>query len=250
MICGSVADDPEVKEAFANWDRATPSTHRELVRARLAAQERAGVAEADRAPLYASEVESYLLPIIMQMGRNDESATLASLRRDLRHLTANMPSRCSRLCCAATETTAPIGFWRRQEQRPRRRREHGGRASGNAPDVARPRRRSAAALNQCRWFIFDGVSDIRELPLPAWAISTLPLAALSNPDRLPLSAVFPSVRNSAATASPSNSAPATSSAAMNSAGAGTPQSTHAERRSAMTVRCDLGFTNHRLSDSW
>jgi hypothetical protein len=27
MILASVADDPEVKEAAARWDRATPSTH-------------------------------------------------------------------------------------------------------------------------------------------------------------------------------------------------------------------------------
>ena len=42
-ICGSVADDPEVAAATARWDRATPETYRELVRARLAAQERRGI---------------------------------------------------------------------------------------------------------------------------------------------------------------------------------------------------------------
>jgi hypothetical protein len=41
---------------------------------------------ADAAPLYSGEVESYLIPIIMRMGRGDEPAVVASLRRELRHL--------------------------------------------------------------------------------------------------------------------------------------------------------------------
>jgi hypothetical protein len=86
MICGSVADDPAVKEANARWDRATASTHRDLVAARLDAQARAGIAPEGRCPLYSGEVEGYLLPIIMRMGRGDEPAVVDYLRRDLRHL--------------------------------------------------------------------------------------------------------------------------------------------------------------------
>ena len=85
-ICGSVANDPDVREADARWDRATPSTHRNLVHARLAAQARAGIAPEDRAPLHSAQVEEYLLPIIFRMGRGDEQATVAKLRSDLRRL--------------------------------------------------------------------------------------------------------------------------------------------------------------------
>jgi hypothetical protein len=52
-------DDPDVREADARWDRATPSTHRNLVHARLAAQARAGIAPEDRAPLHSAQVEEY-----------------------------------------------------------------------------------------------------------------------------------------------------------------------------------------------
>jgi hypothetical protein len=57
MICGSVANDPNVAEAVLRLDRATPSTWRDLVVARLSAQARAGIPEADRAPLYSGQVE-------------------------------------------------------------------------------------------------------------------------------------------------------------------------------------------------
>jgi predicted DNA-binding transcriptional regulator AlpA len=85
-ICGSVAGDPDVREADARLDRATPSTHRNLVHARLAAQARAGIAPEDRAPLHSAQVEEYLLPIIFRMGQGDEQATVAKLRSDLRRL--------------------------------------------------------------------------------------------------------------------------------------------------------------------
>jgi hypothetical protein len=85
-ICNSVANDPQVREAYARFDRATPETHRDLVHARLAAQERYGIAPEHRAPLYSGEVESYLLPLLMRMGRGDEGDYLAYIRRDLRRL--------------------------------------------------------------------------------------------------------------------------------------------------------------------
>jgi hypothetical protein len=52
MICASVSEDPTVVEAVLRWDRATPSTWRGLVDARLAAQERAGIPrESESTPL-------------------------------------------------------------------------------------------------------------------------------------------------------------------------------------------------------
>jgi hypothetical protein len=83
-ICASVSEDPAVVEAVLRWDRATPSTWRDLVAARLAAQARAGIPEADRAPLYSGDVEGYLMPIIMRMGKGDEPSVLAQMRQHLR----------------------------------------------------------------------------------------------------------------------------------------------------------------------
>jgi hypothetical protein len=83
-VCASVAEDPEVTAAVQRWDRATPSTWRDLVAARLAAQARAGIPEADRAPLYSGQVEEFLTPILMRMGKGDEAAILAQLRQSLR----------------------------------------------------------------------------------------------------------------------------------------------------------------------
>jgi hypothetical protein len=40
MICGSVSEDPAVVEAVLRWDRATPSTWRDLVGARDVADRR------------------------------------------------------------------------------------------------------------------------------------------------------------------------------------------------------------------
>jgi hypothetical protein len=84
MICASVSEDPAVVQAVLRWDRATPSTYRDLVDARLAAQARAGIPEADRAPLYSGQVEEFLMPILMRMGRGDEPAVLVQLRQQLR----------------------------------------------------------------------------------------------------------------------------------------------------------------------
>jgi hypothetical protein len=84
MICASVSEYPAVVEAVQRWDRATPSTWRDLVAARLAAQERAGIPEADRCPLYSGDVEGYLMPIILRMGKGDEPSVLAQMRQHLR----------------------------------------------------------------------------------------------------------------------------------------------------------------------
>jgi hypothetical protein len=83
MIISLVADVPEVKEAAARWDRATPSTHYDLVRARDQAQARMGISVANRAFLYSAEVDDYLLPIVNCMWPGDEAATARDLRRDL-----------------------------------------------------------------------------------------------------------------------------------------------------------------------
>jgi hypothetical protein len=84
MICASVSEDPAVVQAVLAWDRATPATWRALVAARLAAQARAGVPEAERAPLYSGQVEEFLMPILMRMGKGDEPSVLAQLRQQLR----------------------------------------------------------------------------------------------------------------------------------------------------------------------
>jgi hypothetical protein len=83
-VVAAVASDPEVAAATARLDRATPETWRELVRARLAAQARAGIPEADRAPLYSGQVEEFLTPILMRMGKGDEAMIFAQLRQHLR----------------------------------------------------------------------------------------------------------------------------------------------------------------------
>jgi hypothetical protein len=75
-ICVSVADDPAVRAA------ATP---RDLVRARLAAQSRAGVPEAMQAPVYSGQVDSMLLPIVgTVLHQREIPLRLAELRRTLR----------------------------------------------------------------------------------------------------------------------------------------------------------------------
>jgi hypothetical protein len=82
-IYASVADDSAVRAAGKLWDRATPSTHRDLVAAVLAAQERVGVPVGDRAPLQSGAVDEYLIPLLFRVGRDDEGPLLAHMRRDL-----------------------------------------------------------------------------------------------------------------------------------------------------------------------
>ncbi len=58
-VYASVADDPAVIEAGKLWDRATPSTHRNLVAAVLAAQERAGIPPARPRPNFSGKVDGF-----------------------------------------------------------------------------------------------------------------------------------------------------------------------------------------------
>ena len=97
-IINSVANDPAVRAATGMWDRTAPSTHRDLVRARDEAQARMGILEADRAYLYSTEVESYLLPITMRMARGDEAATIQRLRREFRVLYGDYAERVLTFC--------------------------------------------------------------------------------------------------------------------------------------------------------
>ncbi len=87
QICGLVAEEPEVREAAARWDGATPSTHHgDLVAARLAAQARIGISEAERAPLCSGEVEDFPVPVMIRMGRGEEGAVVVELRKELTRL--------------------------------------------------------------------------------------------------------------------------------------------------------------------
>jgi hypothetical protein len=82
-IVASCGSDQDVATALSRWDRASPATWRDLVRARLVAQARAGIAEVDRAPLYSGQVDDFLVPIVMRMWKGDAPAVLSFLRRDL-----------------------------------------------------------------------------------------------------------------------------------------------------------------------
>jgi hypothetical protein len=86
QICGLVAQETEVREAAVRWDRATPSTHRDLVAARLAAQARLDIPAAECAPLYSGEVEDFLVPVMVRMGHGDEAAVVVYLRKELTRL--------------------------------------------------------------------------------------------------------------------------------------------------------------------
>jgi hypothetical protein len=97
-IVSLVADDPKVKEAVARLDRATPSTHYDLVRARDEAQARMGIPVEDRAFLYSAEVDEYLLPIVVRMWPGDEVATLQALRRDFNERYGDLSPRVLAFC--------------------------------------------------------------------------------------------------------------------------------------------------------
>jgi hypothetical protein len=97
-IVSLVADDRKVKEAAARWDRATPSTHYDLVRARDEAQARMGIPVANRAFLYSAEVDDYLLPIVVRMWPGDEVVTAHNLRRDFEERYGDLSSRVLAFC--------------------------------------------------------------------------------------------------------------------------------------------------------
>src|ERR1700678_2718544 len=65
MILAMVAEDPAVREAGGRWDRASIDTYLPLVLVRLAAQDRLGIPEAQQVLLYSSEVEDFLMPIVV-----------------------------------------------------------------------------------------------------------------------------------------------------------------------------------------
>jgi hypothetical protein len=97
-IVSLVADDRKVKEAAARLDRATPSSHYDLVRARDEAQAGMGIPVANRAFLYSAEVDDYLLPIVVRMWPGNEVATAQALRRDFDVRYGDLSSRVLAFC--------------------------------------------------------------------------------------------------------------------------------------------------------
>jgi hypothetical protein len=83
-ILGMVATDEVVHEANKVADPSIPESIYALAAARLAAQERRGIPEDKRVVMFSSEAENLLTGPLMRMGRGDETATLALLRRQLR----------------------------------------------------------------------------------------------------------------------------------------------------------------------
>jgi hypothetical protein len=83
-IVASIADDSAVCEANRRADPDIPSTMADLVRTRLEAQARAGIAPENQAPVYSSETDSILLPVVMLMGRGDGPRYLPLLRKEMR----------------------------------------------------------------------------------------------------------------------------------------------------------------------
>jgi hypothetical protein len=79
-----VGSDRDVAAATARLDRMSPQTWYDLVRARLAAQSARGIPEDKQAPLYSSQVDDIMVPLMMRAGRGDEIAIVAHLRRDCR----------------------------------------------------------------------------------------------------------------------------------------------------------------------
>jgi hypothetical protein len=96
MILGMVADDEHVGRATANLDRATLSTHQELVRARDEAMARIGIAPARRAYLYSGEVDSYLIPRAARLG--PAAPILQQLRREFAVLYGDYAERVLDFC--------------------------------------------------------------------------------------------------------------------------------------------------------
>jgi hypothetical protein len=83
-ILGMVATDEAVREANKVADPGVPGSIHALAAARLAAQERLGIPEDKRVIMFSTEAETLLTGPLMRMGRGDEMAALALLRRQLR----------------------------------------------------------------------------------------------------------------------------------------------------------------------
>lgn len=79
-----VADDEAVIEANRRSDPAAVGGLRDLVAARIEAQLRHGIAPEHVAPIYSSEVEGHLIPVVMRLG--DARDKLGVLCRNMRRL--------------------------------------------------------------------------------------------------------------------------------------------------------------------
>jgi hypothetical protein len=85
QILIAIRDDPEVREAFQREDPAFPLTVYDLAKARLRAQERMDIPLDKRVVMFSSEIDGLLTPLLMRLGRGDEVAAVAILRRQLQH---------------------------------------------------------------------------------------------------------------------------------------------------------------------
>jgi hypothetical protein len=97
-IVNMVDGDAAVKEARRRADPGVPGSMRDLVAARIAAQRRAGIGVDEVAPIYTSQAEGYLTPIIFKLGSQgglagplgiistDAAGTVAWMRQDLSRL--------------------------------------------------------------------------------------------------------------------------------------------------------------------
>jgi hypothetical protein len=106
-ICSLVASDPEVAAATVRLDRASPQTWHRLVHARLKAQAARGIAEDQQAPLYSSQVDEIMVPIMMRLGRGDEAAVVAHLRRECRVRFGDLGEKSWASFCDRTSITTP-----------------------------------------------------------------------------------------------------------------------------------------------
>ena len=84
-ILAQIATDPQVRAAADRVDPSLCETVYNLAVARLAAQERMGIPAEKRVVLFSGQAEDLLMAPLMRMGRGEEAAVLAALRRQLRH---------------------------------------------------------------------------------------------------------------------------------------------------------------------
>src|SRR5258706_576408 len=83
-ILAKIATDPQVRAAADRADPSLPETIHALAVARLAAQDRMGIPVGKRVVMFSGEAETLLMAPLMKMGRGEEAAVLAALRRQLR----------------------------------------------------------------------------------------------------------------------------------------------------------------------